>query len=94
MTATRFGFTQKRLENLPVPTTGRIMYRDTKAPGLALQVSPTGRISAYLSKKVSGRHVKYRLGTWPTDFGGTVKGLRDAAQAALTDLDENLVGQP
>ena len=82
----RFSFTQKRLADLPTPRTGRETYRDLKTPGLCIRVSSTGHKAAYLSRKVKGRHVKLKLGTWPEDFG-TVKALRDAAEGALADLD-------
>ena len=84
-TPTKFNFTQKRLESLPIPKTGRVTYRDTKVPGLAIRVTSNGAMSAYISKKAKGRHVKYRLGRWPEAFG-TVKALRDAAQTKIPDL--------
>ncbi|HUT88400.1 MAG TPA: tyrosine-type recombinase/integrase [Thermoguttaceae bacterium] len=82
----KFAFTQRRLDTLAVPDEGRAVYHDTKISGLCVRVTATGAKSAYLSKKVGGRHDRFRLGKWPEDFG-TVKTLRDAAQAALGNLD-------
>ncbi len=79
-------FTQKRLDELPIPAAGRVTYRDDRVPGLCVRVSPTGHKACYLSKKVKGRHVKLKLGTWGRDVA-TVKGLRDAAEAALGDVE-------
>ena len=88
----KFSFTQKRLDELPTPATGRATYRDAKVPGLCIRVTATGSKSAYLSRKVNGRHLKYRLGTWPDDFG-TVKVLRDAATDKLAEGLENVASQ-
>jgi len=85
----KFPFTQRRLETLSVPDRGRAEYLDTKVRGLAITVTAKGATSAYISKKVRGRHVRYHLGKWPGDFQ-TVKALRAAAQAALSNPDELL----
>lgn len=84
---TKFNFTQSRLRKLPVPDMGRATYRDARTPGLMIRVSATGHKAAYLSRKVKGRHIKLRLGAWPDDFG-TVKALRDTAEATLGDLED------
>jgi len=88
----KFTFTQARLSKLAVPEKGRVTYRDTKVPGLCIRVTEKGAMSAYLSRKVNGRHVKFRLGTWPDDFG-TVKVLRDAATDKLAEGLENVATQ-
>ncbi|MHC4407343.1 MAG: tyrosine-type recombinase/integrase, partial [Planctomycetota bacterium] len=82
----KFNFTLRRLSGLEAPEKGRIDYRDDKVPGLAIRVTSAGAMSAYILKKVRGRHLKLRLGKWPDDFK-TVRALRDAATAALGDLE-------
>lgn len=82
----RFAFTQARLAKLPVPEKGRATYHDTKTPGLCIRVSSTGHKAAYLSRKVKGRHVKLKLGTWNRDIV-TVAALRDGAERALASID-------
>jgi integrase len=60
--ASKVKLTPDRIEKLPRPAKGRIYYRDTVTPGLAVLVTTTGPASYYLSRKVDGRHVRYRLG--------------------------------
>jgi integrase len=83
---TKFNFTQRRLDTLPIPEAGRVTYHDDRVPGLAIRVSSTGHKAAYLSRKVKRCHVKLKLGTWGRDIT-TVKNLREAAEAALGDLE-------
>lgn len=90
MIDTKFAFTQRRLESLKVPDKGRVTYRDTKVVGLGIRVTCKGAKSAYLSKKINGRHVKYRLGAWPEDFG-TVGRLRDVATKKLAEGLDGLI---
>lgn len=90
--ATKFAFTQRRLESLKVPASGRVTYRDTKVPGLCVRVTEKGAKSAYISRKLNGRHIRYRLGAWPDDFG-TVAVLRDRAAEKLGEGLEGLVKQ-
>jgi integrase len=58
----RLKFTPDRIAKLPRPAKGRIYYRDTITPGLAVLVTTAGPVAYYLSRKVDGRHVRYRLG--------------------------------
>lgn len=62
----KFNFTQKKLEDLPLPEQGkRTSYRDEKKSGLVLVVYPTGRKVYQLYKKFQGRPVRVTLGTFP-----------------------------
>lgn len=62
----------------------RQLHYDVKVPGLALQITPTGKKSFVLYKKCFGRPVKRKLGDYP------YLSLDDARKAALTILAELL----
>lgn len=66
MLKSKFNFTQKKLDEVPLPEQGkRTTYRDEKKSGLVLIVYPTGRKVYQLYKKFQGRPVRVTLGTFP-----------------------------
>lgn len=63
-TKNRFAFTKLRLDGIPSPEVGRQRFHDDKIPGLILAVTK-GSKTFYLYKKVDGRPVEYKLGSYP-----------------------------
>ncbi|MEM6755981.1 MAG: site-specific integrase [Planctomycetota bacterium] len=59
---TRFVFTKARVAAVPPPARGSVLAYDTRAPGLAVRVTSTGRRAFYIYKKVNGRPRKLKLG--------------------------------
>ncbi len=62
---TRFNFTKTQLAGLPAPAAGRVVYYDTRTPGLTLRITDKGQCSFYFYRKVKGRPVRHRLGGFP-----------------------------
>jgi integrase len=64
---TELTFTEKRIENLPLPPVGakQIYYRDAKTRGFAVAVYPTGAKTFILYRKVQGRPERILIGKWP-----------------------------
>jgi integrase len=61
----RFGFTEKRIKDLS-PTPGKqIEYFDTTDKLFGLRVSPGGRKTFFVKKRVHGRLIRVCLGAWP-----------------------------
>jgi integrase len=73
----RFPFTKSRLEAIPAPSEGRVVYHDAKTPGLLLRVTRTGHRCFYYYRKVKGRPVRLLLGRFPEM---TVEKARNACQ--------------
>jgi integrase len=75
-------FTKHSLNGLLVPEVEKpyICY-DSQIKGLMVMVFKSGRKTFYLSKKVDGKAIKYKLGVYP-DL--SVENARKAAHAALT----------
>ncbi len=57
--------TKRAIEALPVPSEGRVEYRDTQERYLRLVVSAEGRRSWRYVRKVAGRTRFYTIGTYP-----------------------------
>lgn len=68
-------FTKRLLTTLHQPGE-RADYRDTKTPGLLASLRPGGTFTFYLYRRIDGRPVRLRLGTFPAM---TVEQARDAA---------------
>ncbi|MBQ0795635.1 Arm DNA-binding domain-containing protein [Zhongshania sp.] len=62
-----FKFTKDRLEAIPAPDLGRVMYHDTELRGLKLRVSNTGVKTFLVYRKVRGatKPVRVTLGRFP-----------------------------
>ncbi len=59
----RFSFTQRRIERLPTPSGAqRAYYYDTDVRGLCIAVSPMGRKSYVLYRKVNGKPERTTIG--------------------------------
>jgi integrase len=66
MTSEAINFTKQSLSELPVPPKGkRVYYRDTKQPGLILDIRPSGSKSFYLYKRIKKRPVRLLIGPYP-----------------------------
>jgi hypothetical protein len=50
----KFSFSKERIDRLPIPDR-RTYYFDTKVPGLALSITPTGRKSFYFIRWLNGK---------------------------------------
>jgi integrase len=77
-TPQRLVFSKTRVEALPVPKTGRVWWHDTACPGLAVWCSSTGGRVFYFNKKLDGRSLRVRIGSFP---GVTVEAARNVARA-------------
>jgi integrase len=62
----RFGFTKKLLDKLTSPTNGqRAYFYDSTTRGLTIAVSPAGKKSFVLYRKVAGRPERITIGPYP-----------------------------
>lgn len=61
----QLNFTQKALEALPVPATGRTCHHDAKTPGLLLAITANGCRSFQVYRKLNGKPVRVTLGRFP-----------------------------
>ncbi len=76
----KIAFSRRRLQSLPIPSSGRKAYHDNKTPGLTCYVMPSGSKMFYVYKRVHGRPVRYRIGSFPQT---TVEQARDIAAEVL-----------
>jgi integrase len=60
----RLNFTKHGLEALPA-SEKRLVYLDTKEPGLRIRVEPTGTKSFFWQRKVNGERTKKSIGRFP-----------------------------
>lgn len=58
----KINFTIAALEKIKPPASGRAFVYDTRQPGLALRISPTGHKVFYLNRWVGTKPVKMKLG--------------------------------
>ena len=79
-TTEKTAFSKKRIERLPTPSSGRRAYHDSKTPGLTCYVMPSGAKIFYVYKRVHGRPVRYRIGSFPQI---TVEQAREVAADVL-----------
>jgi integrase len=78
--------TQLRVENLPLPESGRVEYRDAKQPGLYLRVSSTGAKSWRLVKRSrAGKLERVTLGSFPAVSVGKARELAQKALGQVID---------
>ncbi|WP_437187615.1 tyrosine-type recombinase/integrase [Planctomicrobium sp. SH668] len=61
----RFRFTKRDIEALPLPDLGRAFFYDEATPSLAVCVSSAGSKTFYSYRKIEGRPVRLKLGTFP-----------------------------
>jgi len=63
--AKKVAFSKTRLENLPLPPTGRTYVYDSKVAGLAVCLTAAGRRTFYLYRWIDKRPQRYRIGRFP-----------------------------
>ena len=73
----KIAFTKAALQRIAPPKQGRIYHYDTKTAGLAVCVTSGGSRTFYYYRKIDGRPVRVRIGTFP-DL--SVENARDAAK--------------
>ena len=61
----KLNLTKRVIEALPIPSEGRVEYRDTIERYLRMVVSAEGRLTWRYVRKVAGRTRKYTIGTYP-----------------------------
>ncbi len=79
----RIRFTKPALSALPTPEKGRVYYYDEKTSGLAICVTQAGSKAFYLYKKVQGKPMRLRLGTFPDV---SIEQSRKLAAKALAEI--------
>ena len=77
-----FSFTQRRIEKLPRPASSRAEYRDKNTPGLILRVTPRGKKTFYLFRRLDGQLKRLALGVFPET---SVSAARDRVGKLQTD---------
>ena len=58
-------FDKRKLEGLPTPAGKRVIYHDTRIPGLGIMVQPSGHRSFFWFRKINGRPTWKTIGTFP-----------------------------
>ena len=64
MATERIHLTKKNIEDLPLPSEGRVFYRDSKITGFGLWVTSEGTKTFQLYRKVNGRPQRTKLGRY------------------------------
>lgn len=64
MNSTRFSFTAARLQAVPTPNAGATQVYDETTPGLALRVTKAGARTYVLFRRINGRMVRMKLGSF------------------------------
>ncbi|PYT48493.1 MAG: recombinase XerD [Acidobacteria bacterium] len=87
-TTQKFNFTKRVLESKPAPT-GRqpAYYHDEVARGLCLSVTPKGKKTFFLYRKIEGRPERIRIGPFPDV---TVEQARGRTEALNSDIAKGL----
>lgn len=63
--ARKFTFTRERIERLPCPSNGqRAYYYDNKVRGLAIAITPAGKRTFVLYRKIAGRPERITIGPY------------------------------
>ncbi|CAH9062352.1 hypothetical protein PSECIP111951_02672 [Pseudoalteromonas holothuriae] len=88
MSENKFRFTESALDKL-TPQKKRIRYSDTQLQGLVLDITPQGRRSFRVYKKIPGRTapVSVTLGTYPSI---SLEAARKMARKAMADIAEGV----
>src|SRR5580704_1382105 len=85
-------FTQRAVDTLKPHARGFVEYYDTKTPGLALRVQPTGKKTFYLNYRVPNerRSARWTLGRFPSLTVDQARAKVERAQVLLRDgVDPN-----
>jgi integrase len=84
----KFNFTKRALEARPAPKGDQpLYYHDSVARGLSLCVTPKGRKTFFLYRKIEGRPERVRIGPFP-DL--TIEQARGRASALNSDIAKGL----
>ena len=78
-----FPFTQKRIEMLPLPASGRAEYRDNNTPGLTVRVTPRGKKTFYFFRRANGQLTRLSLGIFPEMSVSAARGRVAAIQGDI-----------
>jgi integrase len=80
----RFNFTKKALDALPAPRNDqRAYFYDVQVRGLAIAVSPAGRKTFVLYRKVAGRPERINLGLYPEMSIEQARGKAEQMNSAI-----------
>src|SRR5579864_8224884 len=84
----KFNFTKKALDALPAPVNGQRAYAyDLQVRGLAIAVSPAGRKTFVLYRKVNGRPERVNIGVYPDMSIEQARGEAQGLNSAITRGD-------
>jgi integrase len=92
MTNNKINFTKTAIEELPIPETGRVTYRDEKTAGLQLRVSASGlKVFSFYKRVKGGEPERVTLGRFPAV---TAQAAREEAKrlAGVVSAGENPAG--
>ena len=82
-----FNFTVKALDDIEIPTKGRISYHDTNTIGLSIRVANTGRKTFIVRKKLNNKDTFSSVGHYPST---TINQARSKAREILNAIDEGV----
>src|SRR5712692_10876543 len=85
----RLLFSQKTLEKIPAPKSGRVHYYDLRVRDLGLRVEPSGRKSFFWFKKVQGRPTFRSIGLFPSTSIDQARGKAHEWSGKLDVLKRN-----
>jgi integrase len=84
----KFNFVKKAIDSLPVPTgEQRAYYYDSRTRGLALAVSPAGRKTFVLYRKVNGKPERINIGLYPDLSIEQARGEAERLNGAIAQGD-------
>lgn len=82
-----FNFTVKALDDIEIPTKGRVSYHDTNTIGLSIRVANTGRKTFIVRKKLNNKDTFSSVGHYPST---TINQARSKAREILNAIDEGV----
>ena len=82
-----FNFTVKALDDIQIPTKGRVSYHDTNTIGLSIRVANTGRKTFIVRKKLNNKDTFSSVGHYPST---TINQARSKAREILNAIDEGV----
>ena len=82
-----FNFTVKSLDDLSIPSQGRITYHDTNTIGLSIRVANTGRKTFIVRKKLNNKDTFSSVGHYPST---TIHQARSKARDILNVIDKGI----
>ena len=80
-------FTVRSLDDIPAPIEHRVTYHDTNVKGLSLRVSPTGRKTFVVRRKLNNRDTYSSVGHYPAM---TISQARDMARQVHSLIDSGV----